>query len=310
MYALQNADSGAPEEIYKAVGLAYDKGILESTEDSRWDEGITKEESLTLLTNTLSSMPTKGSYQQGAASSEEADTEGLYGPALEVNPAATTSEIMDEEDEAAVQEEVEAGIIVVPETVEVNELDGTLFTTTDVALREKNTVASEKLATVPAGTAVHVTGITEDEQWYQISDYEDIEVGYISGAYLASEKPSTSSSSGSTSSSESSSSTSTESESVTTSESTSTPAETTQPEPETPAETPSTSTGGSTTAAPNPGAQEVYDAVNSGQSTFDPSTPAPGATPDNINGDMFGNAVDGSHLLDDGVGADGLHAAQ
>lgn len=184
IYALQNADQGAPEEIYKAVGLAYDKGILESTEDSRWDEGITKEEALTLLTNTLSSMPTKGSYQQGAASGEStnADTEGLYGPALEVNPAATTSEVEDEEEEAAIQAEVEAGTLVIPETVEVNELDGTLYTTTDVALREKNTVASEKLATVPAGTAVHVTGITEDEQWYQISDYEDIEVGYISGA--------------------------------------------------------------------------------------------------------------------------------
>ena len=230
---------------------------------------------------------------------------------MEVNPAATTSEVEDEEEEAAIQAEVEAGTLVIPETVEVNELDGTLYTTTDVALREKNTVASEKLATVPAGTAVHVTGITEDEQWDQISDYEDIEVGYISGAYLASEKPSSSSSSsGSTSSSESSSSTSTESESATTSESTSTPAETTQPEPETPAETPSTSTGGSTTVAPNPGAQEVYDSVNSGQSNFDPNTPAPGATTDNINGDMFGNAVDGSHLLDDDGTDYGLHAAQ
>ena len=310
IYSLQNADAGAPEEIYRAVALAYDKGILESTEDSRWDEGITKEESLTLLTSTLSSMPTKGSYQQGAASSEEADTEGLYGPALEVNPAATTSEIMDEEDEAAVQEEVEAGIIVVPETVEVNELDGTLFTTTDVALREKNSVASEKLATVPAGTAVHVTGITEDEQWYQISDYEDIEVGYISGAYLSSEKPSSSSSS--SGSTNETASESTETQQVETPE-TQAPAETTPqteaPQTETPqTETPAPSTGGSTTTAPNPGAQEVYDAVNSGQSTFDPNTPAPGATPDNINGDMFGNAVDGSHLLDDGVGA-GLEAA-
>lgn len=197
---------------------------------------------------------------------------------------------------------IEAGTLVIPETVEVNELDGTLYTTTDVALREKNTVASEKLATVPAGTAVHVTGITEDEQWYQISDYEDIEVGYISGAYLASEKPSTSSSSGSTSSSESSSSTSTESESATTSESTSTPAETTQPEPETPAETtpapetPSTSTGGSTTTAPNPGAQEVYDRVQSGQSSGD------------TNASRFANIQDGSHLLDNGTGV-GLEAA-
>lgn len=117
-------------------------------------------------------------------------------------------------------------------------------------------------------------------------------------AYLSSEKPSTSSSS------ESSSSTSTESESATTSESTSTPAETTQPEPETPAETtpapetPSTSTGGSTTTAPNPGAQQVYDQVQNGGS---------GST-EKTNESMFGNAKDGSHLLDNGTDI-GLHAA-
>ena len=224
----------------------------------------------------------------------------------EETPSATETEAIETESETAddvtVTEETAS-----PEEIGIIEMDAIMYATTSVNERKEPSADSEKLATVPAGTAVHVTGITEDEQWYQISDYEDIEVGYISGAYLSSEKPSTSSSSGSTSSSESSSTTSTESESATTSESTSIPAETTQPE--TPAETPSTSTGGSTTVAPNPGAQEVYDSVNSGQSTFDPNTPAPGATPDNINGDMFGNAVDGSHLLDDGVGVDGLHAA-
>ena len=255
---------------------------------------------------------TPESTQQETSTVEEESTSSAETIAQEETPSVTETEAVETESEIA------NDVTVTEETTsEINELDGTLYTTTDVALREKNTVASEKLATVPAGTAVHVTGITEDEQWYQISDYEDIEVGYISGAYLASKKPSSSSSSsGSTSSSESSSSTSTESESATTSESTSTPAETTQPEPETPAETtpapetPSTSTGGSTTVAPNPGAQEVYDSVNSGQSNFDPNTPAPGATPDNINGDMFGNAVDGSHLLDDDGTDYGLHAAQ
>lgn len=302
IYSLQNADAGAPEEIYKAVALAYDKGIINSTEDSRWDEGITKEESITLLTNTLSSMPTKGSYQQGAANSEEADTEGLYGPALEVNPAATTSEIMDEEDEAAVQEEVEAGIIVVPETVEVNELDGTLFTTTDVALREKNSVASEKLATVPAGTAVHVTGITEDEQWYQISDYEDIEIGYISGAYLSSEKPSSSGSNSGSGPTNETASESTEAQQVETPE-TQAPAETT-PQTEAPqTETPAPSTGGSTTTAPNPGAQQVYDQVNQGNA----------GNTEKTNESMFGNAKDGTGLLSGGQGdkdiLGSLHAA-
>ena len=241
---------------------------------------------------------TPESTQQETSTVEEESTSSAETIAQEETPSVTETEAVETESEIA------NDVTVTEETTsEINELDGTLYTTTDVALREKNTVASEKLATVPAGTAVHVTGITEDEQWYQISDYEDIEVGYISGAYLASEKPSTSSSSGSTSSSESSSSTSTESESATTSESTSTPAETTQPEPETPAETtpapetPSTSTGGSTTTAPNPGAQEVYDQVQSGQSSGD------------TNASRFANAVDGTGLISSNPGAGGiLHA--
>ena len=246
---------------------------------------------------------TPESTQQETSTVEEESTSSAETIAQEETPSVTETEAVETESEIA------NDVTVTEETTsEINELDGTLYTTTDVALREKNTVASEKLATVPAGTAVHVTGITEDEQWYQISDYEDIEVGYISGAYLASEKPSTSSSSGSTSSSESSSSTSTESESATTSESTSTPAETTQPEPETPAETtpapetPSTSTGGSTTTAPNQGAQAVYDQIQSGQSSGD------------TNASRFANIQDGSGLLEEGTGnldvLGSLHAAQ
>lgn len=239
---------------------------------------------------------TPESTQQETSTVEEESTSSAETIAQEETPSVTETEAVETESEIA------NDVTVTEETTsEINELDGTLYTTTDVALREKNTVASEKLATVPAGTAVHVTGITEDEQWYQISDYEDIEVGYISGAYLSSEKPSTSSSSGSTSSS-SGSTTSTESESATTSESTSAPAETTQPEPETPAETtpapetPSTSTSGSTTTAPNPGAQEVYDRVQSGQSSGD------------TNASRFANAVDGTGLISSNPGTGVLHA--
>ena len=220
----------------------------------------------------------------------------------EETPSATETEAIETESETAddvtVTEETAS-----PEEIGIIEMDAIMYATTSVNERKEPSADSEKLATVPAGTAVHVTGITEDEQWYQISDYEDIEVGYISGAYLSSEKPSTSSSSGSTSSSESSSTTSTESESATISESTSAPAETTQPEPETPAETtpapetPSTSTGGSTTTAPNPGAQQVYDQVQNGGST------------EKTNESMFGNAKDGTGAISNTEGLGILHAA-
>ena len=122
---------------------------------------------------------TPESTQQETSTVEEESTSSAETIAQEETPSVTETEAVETESEIA------NDVTVTEETTsEINELDGPLYTTTDVALREKNTVASEKLATVPAGTAVHVTGITEDEQWYQISDYEDIEVGYISGCLL------------------------------------------------------------------------------------------------------------------------------
>lgn len=131
IYSLQNADAGAPEEIYKAVGLAYDKGILESTEDSRWDEGITKEEALTLLTNTLSSMPTKGSYHQGASSSD----------------SETSTEASD-----------------------ITALDLVLYAIEEVPVKADYSEDAETIRTLAKYEEVTVTGITTDGEWYEISE--------------------------------------------------------------------------------------------------------------------------------------------
>ena len=131
IYSLQNADAGAPEEIYKAVALAYDKGIINSTEDSRWDEGITKEESLTLLTSTLSSMPTKGSYQQGASSSED----------------ATSTEASD-----------------------ITALDLVLYAIEEVPVKADYSDDAETIRTLAKYEEVTVTGITTDGEWYEISE--------------------------------------------------------------------------------------------------------------------------------------------
>ena len=46
--ALQNPDAGVPVEIYKALFVAYGRGIIDR--ETRWDEGITKTEVLDMLT--------------------------------------------------------------------------------------------------------------------------------------------------------------------------------------------------------------------------------------------------------------------
>ena len=160
------------------------------------------------------------------------------------------------------------------EEVSITEMDATMYATTGVNVRESYSAESNKLRAIGTGEAVHVTGQTADGSWYRIED-AGVGEGFISAQYLSTEKPVIE-----------------------------------QPvvEQSVPAETtPSTSTG--SVQAPNPGAQAVYDSVNSGQSTFDPSVPAPGATPDNINGDMFGTPIDGSNISG-GPDAGGiLHAA-
>lgn len=71
--AVQNPDEGAPEEIYKAVIVAYDKGILDSDEETRWDEGITKAESLELITKVYMSIPVIHNIANNIEESEKED---------------------------------------------------------------------------------------------------------------------------------------------------------------------------------------------------------------------------------------------
>lgn len=51
VYATQNPDNGVPTSIYKAMVVAQNRGLI--TEDTRWDEGITKYEATKLLVEAL-----------------------------------------------------------------------------------------------------------------------------------------------------------------------------------------------------------------------------------------------------------------
>lgn len=212
---------------------------------------------------------------------EETVSESVEESTVSEETTASEEETMEETEESSVEEtapietettteEIATEVPTETETIEevsITEMDATMYATTGVNVRESYSAESNKLRTVGTGEAVHVTGQTADGSWYRIEDAGAGE-GFISAQYLSTEKPVIEQPA---------------------------PAET----------TPSTSTGSA--QAPNPGAQAVYDSVNSGQSTFDPSVPAPGATPDNINGDMFGNVEEGGFLDNPGTGGI-LHA--
>lgn len=64
-YAINNPDKGCPERMYKALVVAFEKGII-TDKECRWDEGVTKADFMEMLTNAYLAMPTQISADQGA----------------------------------------------------------------------------------------------------------------------------------------------------------------------------------------------------------------------------------------------------
>lgn len=94
-YALQNPDKGCPERIYKALVVAYNKGIITDT-DCRWDEAVTKADFLEMLTNTYLALPVAISAERGTVDEYEVPTE-----AVKENDEISKSEINDNDTQVA-----------------------------------------------------------------------------------------------------------------------------------------------------------------------------------------------------------------
>lgn len=80
-YALQNTDKGVPEELYKAVVMAYEKNIISA--ETRWDEAITKTDAIEILISTMQAYYKENGYpynnaDKGSTVSLEADAKALW----------------------------------------------------------------------------------------------------------------------------------------------------------------------------------------------------------------------------------------
>lgn len=80
-YALQNADKGVPDELYKAIVMSYEKDIISS--ETRWDEAITKTEAIEILLATMQSYYNDNGYpynnaEGGTTASLESDAKALW----------------------------------------------------------------------------------------------------------------------------------------------------------------------------------------------------------------------------------------
>ncbi|WP_099467411.1 hypothetical protein [Konateibacter massiliensis] len=68
VYSLQNVDKGAPEDLYKAMVVAKEIGLLgDNVTESNWDEAITKADLLEMVTNAYTAVAARDGYATDAA---------------------------------------------------------------------------------------------------------------------------------------------------------------------------------------------------------------------------------------------------
>lgn len=68
-YCIQVEKAGMPEELYRAMVVAQQRGLITGNE-CRWSDGLIKGEALTILTNAYNSLETQTNADRGAASGE------------------------------------------------------------------------------------------------------------------------------------------------------------------------------------------------------------------------------------------------
>lgn len=154
-YAIQNPDDGLPTDLYKALVVANQKGLISAT--TRWDEAITRSEAVELLVTALqqdASMETfnykLGNYDSGMDTTTEST--GTVEESTD-----NTSSI----DSTGVDSKIDAG----------DYIDPTPAQTENVTPAEGVATAEEVLATVPE--SVYKPGdasLTLDEQKEKAKD--------------------------------------------------------------------------------------------------------------------------------------------
>lgn len=210
-----NNPTSIDENIYKALELADQKGIISSVDDM--DSAITKGEAVEILCKALMQNPSieEFNYNMGSINTDYEYVEPESVETIE----STEAELSEEEityinsDDYNTTEEVTEPVNEQPEQTvadyEVEPMTGTMYATQSVNVRQEPTVDSSKVGSKSYAEKVEVTGkVTsykgESCSWYQTSDGT-----YISGNYLTDTKPAVTTNKTSTGNTNNSNSTST-----------------------------------------------------------------------------------------------------
>lgn len=193
-YVIQNPANGMPTDLYKAMIVAKEKGIITSTE-SRWDEGVTRAEAIEMLVNTyladdsISTFNYKNGIVEGYS-----DEEAQYNEEGEV--VAEKSEmdaVINQTDENMEEPVAENPEPIKKETTdfEVETLSPTtLYAIQNVNLRQgPDSEDFSKTGSLSSRQQVTVTGVVKqykgtDTLWYQLESGE-----FVAGSYLVENLP-------------------------------------------------------------------------------------------------------------------------
>lgn len=183
-YALQNPDKGLPTDLYKALLVAKDKGLV--TSETRWDEALTRSEAVELLINTYKQETGVKNFsaKQGTVSGYEvSDDDPTAGGSMgsENLEGDDFHDGMEEEANALDKDLNESDGVVITE-----EFDKDMYATKNCNIRTGDGTNFEKLGTLEYATMYHVTGKTANG-WYRLS-WSDKEA-YVSGQFLSETDP-------------------------------------------------------------------------------------------------------------------------
>lgn len=188
-YVLQNPETGLPTDLYKAIVLAEQKGLI--TDETRWDEGITRAEAIEFLVNTLKIetgievFSAKQGIIEGYEVKEEEETKET------ANAASSNAEIETPED-AAYQNQLDNEDAVenkdADDVVEsdIEAIDKTMYAKGSVNTRSGPSTDYKIVGGLSTNQEVKVTGQSKSTGWYEIEI--NGEKQFVSNKYLSDTK--------------------------------------------------------------------------------------------------------------------------
>lgn len=148
-YTLQNPADGCPERMYKALAVAKQHSLIVGDE-SRWDEGATKEDLLEILTNAYMELApqTKDSLGKGDGKALEIeDSKASESSSVETNIAGYDEKLPDYEQTYMTFEDIEPTVMVAVKDVVMyanpNMTEGKLMTDGSILTGEERTITAK-----------------------------------------------------------------------------------------------------------------------------------------------------------------------